>query len=132
MDYSADEVIAKMRALAPPLTKVSDDILTAWLTLATEFVCTSKFGDSINTALALMTMHLMFLDGAMKQENESVDSYSRRVASFTLSGEFSQTFDRVSESTDNELLSTPWGKMYWRMLKMRGGGFGLITARGRC
>ena len=81
-----------------------------------------------------MTMHLMFLDGAMKQEGESVESYSQRVASFTLTGEFSQTFDRVSSASDNEMLSTPWGKMYWRMLKMRGGGFGLMTAGGlhRC
>ncbi|WGX77435.1 DUF4054 domain-containing protein (plasmid) [Paraclostridium bifermentans] len=85
--------------------------------LAEEFVCKSRFGDSIITAIALMTMHLMFLDGAMKQEGESLESYTQRVASFTLTGEFSQTFDRVSASSDNEMLSTPWGKMYWRMLE---------------
>jgi hypothetical protein len=134
MNYTIQDVIDKMRSLAPPLKEVPEELLTAWVVLAEEFVCASKFGDSIITALALMTMHLMFLDGAMKQEGESVESYSQRVSSFTLTGEFSQTFDRVSSASDNEMLSTPWGKMYWRMLKMRGGGFGLMTAGGlhRC
>lgn len=128
MNYTIQDVIDKMRSLAPPLKKVPDELLTAWVVLAEGFVCKSRFGDSIVTAIALMTMHLMFLDGAMKQEGESLGSYTQRVASFTLTGEFSQTFDRVSASSDNEMLSTPWGKMYWRMLKMRGGGFGLLTA----
>lgn len=128
MNYTIQDVIDKMRSLAPPLKKVPDELLTAWVVLAEGFVCKSRFGDSIVTAIALMTMHLMFLDGAMKQEGESLESYTQRVASFTLTGEFSQTFDRVSASSDNEMLSTPWGKMYWRMLKMRGGGFGLLTA----
>lgn len=128
MNYTIQDVIDKMRSLAPPLKKLPDELLTAWVVLAEEFVCKSRFGDSIVTAIALMTMHLMFLDGAMKQEGESLESYTQRVASFTLTGEFSQTFDRVSASSDNEMLSTPWGKMYWRMLKMRGGGFGLLTA----
>lgn len=128
MSYTIQDVIDKMRSLAPPLKEVPNELLYAWVVLAEEFVCKSRFGDSIVTAIALMTMHLMFLDGAMKQEGESLESYTQRVASFTLTGEFSQTFDRVSASSDNEMLSTPWGKMYWRMLKMRGGGFGLLTA----
>ncbi|WPJ47183.1 hypothetical protein RCIP0001_00008 [Klebsiella phage RCIP0001] len=128
MSYTIQDVIDKMRSLAPPLKGVPDELLSAWVVLTEEFVCKSRFGDSIVTAIALMTMHLMFLDGAMKQEGESLESYTQRVASFTLTGEFSQTFDRVSASSDNEMLSTPWGKMYWRMLKMRGGGFGLLTA----
>lgn len=128
MNYTIQDVIDKMRSLAPPLKEVPDELLSAWAVLAEEFVCKSRFGDSVVTAIALMTMHLMFLDGAMKQEGESLESYTQRVASFTLTGEFSQTFDRVSASSDNEMLSTPWGKMYWRMLKMRGGGFGLLAA----
>ncbi|WP_236266456.1 DUF4054 domain-containing protein, partial [Escherichia coli] len=70
MNYTIQDVIDKMRSLAPPLKEVPEELLTAWVVLAEEFVCASKFGDSIITALALMTMHLMFLDGAMKREGE--------------------------------------------------------------
>ncbi|WP_236528161.1 DUF4054 domain-containing protein, partial [Escherichia coli] len=84
------------------------------------FVSPSRFGDSYYKALALYTLHLMVLDGAMKQDGDSVESYSQRVSSFSLTGEFSQTFDRVSsDSTGKEIRQTPWGKMYEILLKKK-------------
>lgn len=123
-----EDVLKQIRAIAPPMVKVKDEVINSFIELAEMFVCRRKMGNRYTKAMALYTLHLMTLDGAMKQENESVDSYSRRVASFSLSGEFSQTFDRVSADNENQLLQTPWGKMYQTLLKMRGGGFGLMVA----
>lgn len=123
-----DYVLLEIQRLAPPMKAVNVEIIAAWIDLASEFVSPSRFGDAYYKALALYTLHLMALDGAMKQEGESVESYSRRVASFSLTGEFSQTFDRVSaDSSGKTIRQTPWGKMYEILLKKKGGGFGLIV-----
>lgn len=122
------DVINQIVKLAPPFAEVDPALLQAWVELAEEFVCKKRFKDSYTKAVALYTLHLMTLDGAMKQEGESVESYSQRVASFSLTGEFSQTFDRVSsDSSGKEIRQTPWGKMYEALNRKRGGGFGLVT-----
>lgn len=122
------DVINQIVKLAPPFAEVDPALLQAWIELAEEFVCKKRFKDSYTKAVALYTLHLMTLDGAMKQEGESVESYSQRVASFSLTGEFSQTFDRVSsDSSGKEIRQTPWGKMYEALNRKRGGGFGLVT-----
>ena len=122
------DVIDQIVKLAPPFAEVDPALLQAWIELAEEFVCKKRFKDSYTKAVALYTLHLMTLDGAMKQEGESVESYSQRVASFSLTGEFSQTFDRVSsDSSGKEIRQTPWGKMYEALNRKRGGGFGLVT-----
>lgn len=129
-----DDILTQIYKLAPPMAKVNPEIIEAWIELAVEFVCKKRFKDSYVKAVALYTLHLMTLDGAMKQENESVESYSRRVASFSLTGEFSQTFDRVSaNNSGGQLMQTPWGKMYDTLSRRRGGRFGLMTGlRRRC
>lgn len=129
-----DDILNQIYKLAPPMAKVNPEIIEAWIELAVEFVCKKRFKDSYVKAVALYTLHLMTLDGAMKQENESVESYSRRVASFSLTGEFSQTFDRVSASNSgDQLMQTPWGKMYDTLSRRRGGRFSLMTGlRRRC
>lgn len=128
------EVVTYIGRLAPPMKGVDPDLLSAWVELAEMFVCNKRFGDDQVKALALYTMHLMVLDGAMKQDGESIASYSRRIASFSLSGEFSQTFTEVSSNASSDPLSqTPWGKMYKILLRKKGGGFGIITgAHGGC
>lgn len=126
--YTDIEIVEQIQKIAPPMKQIDPDLLTAWIELAEEFVCKKRFKDSYTKAVALYTLHLMTLDGAMKQEGESVESYSQRVASFSLSGEFSQTFDRVSaDSSGKEIRQTPWGKMYEALNRKRGGGFGLVT-----
>ena len=123
-----DDVIVQIIKLAPPMKQVDPELLVAWIELAESFVCEKRFKTDYNKALALYTLHLMTLDGAMKQDGESVESYSRRVASFSLSGEFSQTFDRVSaDSSGKEIRQTPWGKMYEVLNRKKGGGFGLVS-----
>lgn len=123
-----EKILEQIVKLAPPMRDVSPAIVYAWIELAQDFVCQKRFGERYERALALYTLHLMALDGAMKQEGDSVESYSRRVASFALSGEFSQTFDRVSNDTSgNQLRQTPWGKMYEALNRKKGGGFGLIS-----
>ena len=126
--------IEQMRKLVPALRKVSDETLSAWVEMADMFVCRNTFKDNYIKALALYTLHLAFLDGALKGENESIDSYSRRVTSFTLSGEFSQTFGEVSKNqSGNMMLSTPWGKMFEQLKARRRGRFALLTGlRGGC
>lgn len=122
------DIIEQIHKLAPPMREVDEGLLLAWVELAQEFVCRHRFKDAYAKAVALYALHLMTLDGAMKQEGESVDSYSKRVASFTLSGEFSQTFDRVSaDNSGKQIRQTPWGKMYEVLNRKRGGGFGLVT-----
>ena len=123
-----DYVLLEIQRLAPPMKEVDVEVIVAWVDLASEFVNPSRFGKSYFKALALYTLHLMTLDGAMKQEGESVESYSRRTASFSLTGEFSQTFDRVSSDNSGKAIrQTPWGKMYELLLKKKGGGFGIIS-----
>ena len=132
--YTDDEIMQQIVKLAPPMQQVDPDLIVAWIELAKEFVCKKRFKNSYPKAVALYTLHLMTLDGAMKQEGESVESYSRRVASFTLTGEFSQTFDRISSDTSGkQIRQTPWGKMYEVLNRKHGGGFGLVTGlRRRC
>lgn len=126
------EVKAKMRALAPALVNVDDSLLEIFIEFAEPFVCESRFGDKYIQAMTLYTMHIMFLDGAMKTDAKSVEDYSQRVKSFSLSGEFSQTFGEISATTETRsILRTPWGKMYDLLNKKKGGGFGLITGLNR-
>ena len=131
-----DEILEEITRLAPPMKQVDPMLIEAWIELAREMVCAKRFKSSYNKALALYTLHLMTLDGAMKQEGDGVDSYSQRVSSFSLNGEFSQTFDRVSasDSSEKQIRQTPWGKMYETLNRKYGGGFGLISGlrrRGR-
>lgn len=122
------DILEQIYKLAPAFRKVDPELLSAWVELAQDFVCKNHFGDKYDRAVALYTLHLMTLDGAMKQENETVESYSRRVASFSLNGEFTQTFAKVSDdNSGNALRQTPWGKMYEILNKKKGGGFGLIS-----
>jgi hypothetical protein len=132
--YTDAEIMQQIVKLAPPMQQVDPDLIVAWIELAKEFVCKKRFKNSYPKAVALYTLHLMTLDGAMKQEGESVENYSRRVASFTLTGEFSQTFDRISSDTSGkQIRQTPWGKMYEVLNRKHGGGFGLVTGlRRRC
>ncbi|QXV79367.1 head-tail adaptor protein [Escherichia phage FritzSarasin] len=132
--YTDAEIMQQIVKLAPPMQQVDPDLIVAWIELAKEFVCKKRFKNSYPKAVALYTLHLMTLDGAMKQDGESVESYSRRVASFTLTGEFSQTFDRISSDTSGkQIRQTPWGKMYEVLNRKHGGGFGLVTGlRRRC
>ncbi|QHR74545.1 virion structural protein [Escherichia phage tunus] len=132
--YTDAEIVQQIVKLAPPMQQVDPDLIVAWIEIAKEFVCKKRFKNSYPKAVALYTLHLMTLDGAMKQEGESVESYSRRVASFTLTGEFSQTFDRISSDTSGkQIRQTPWGKMYEVLNRKHGGGFGLVTGlRRRC
>lgn len=129
---STETVIAIIRQLAPPFKSVDDDTIAAWVGMAEMFVCASKFGDDADRAIALYTLYLITQEGAIKKETDSVEDYSRRLASFTLSGEFSQTFASVTGSTSQEMRDSPWGKMYLILLKRKGGGFGLITTSRRC
>ncbi|AQY55285.1 virion structural protein [Escherichia phage vB_EcoS_ESCO41] len=128
MNEDQIKTLGFMRQLAPALKKVEDEVFTAWIALSESFVCKSKFGNDYYKALALYTMHLMFLDGAMKGENESLENYSRRVTSFSLSGEFSTGYGSVTQNTDGrQITQTPWGKMFDVLNKKKGGGFGLIS-----
>lgn len=132
---SVETVTALIRKLAPPFKSVDDETIEAFIMLAEIMVCENRFGADYEKALALYALFLMCLDGAAKGDSESVDSYSNRLASFSLSGEFSQTF--ASLSGDNYsgkvIRSNTWGKMYEILLKKKGGGFGLIAAaRGHC
>lgn len=128
MNEDQIKTLGFMRQLAPALKKVEDEVFTAWIVLSESFVCKSKFGNDYYKALALYTMHLMFLDGAMKGENESLENYSRRVTSFSLSGEFSTGYGSVTQNTDGrQITQTPWGKMFDVLNKKKGGGFGLIS-----
>lgn len=117
-----------MRSLAPALKTVDDTTLIAWMTLAEMFVCRNKFKADYPKALGLYTMHLMFLDGAMKKEGESLENYSRRLTSYSLSGEFSMSYGAATSNTDGRAISqTPWGKMFDVLNKKKGGGFGLLS-----
>ena len=115
-------------SLAPPMQNINPTQIKVWIDLASDYVCKSKFKSRYHKAVALYALHLMVLDGAMKQGTESVESMTRRVTSFSLSGEFSQTFGDVSKTTSNDVLEqTPWGKMYRALLRKSGGGMGLMT-----
>ena len=123
-----EQIMNILYQLAPPMQNVDPFLLEGWVDLAKEFVCEKRFKESYPRAVALYALHLMTLDGAMKKQGESVESYSQRVASFALSGEFSQTFDRVSADTSGkEIRQTPWGKMFETLNRKKGGGFGLVT-----
>lgn len=127
-----DEIIDTIIRIAPPFAKVPRVNIEAWVEMAEMFVCSTRFKERYPKAMALYTLHLMTLDGAAKGEKESVADYSRRLASFTLTGEFSQTFASLSGDSKS-IRNTPWGKMYEALNRKMGGGFGLITTpRGGC
>lgn len=127
------EVVRIIRSLAPPFKRVDDDVILAWVEMGRMFVCDTRFRDKYPRALALYTLYIMTENGAMKSEKETIESYSRRVSSFTLSGEFSQTFATLSGNNSDSKRSNPWWVMYDVLNKKSGGGFGLITAAtGRC
>lgn len=131
MENIEEKTLEEIRKLAPPFRQIPDDLIIAWISLAEMFVCEHRFKDKYPKALALYTLHLMTLDGAMRPESESVESYSRRMTEFSLSGEFSQKFESISKqnNSDKTIRSTPFGKMFEIFNKKMGGGFGLITGK---
>ncbi|ATI17094.1 hypothetical protein [Escherichia phage IMM-001] len=124
-----EQALAFMRSLVPALRNVPDETLDAWLELAKLYICASKFGDDAYKALALYTLHIAFLDGALKQ-NGSLDDYGKKIASYSLSGEYSIRHESTSQ-TQSSMTATPWGRLYWNLLRKKGGGFGFITSAGR-
>lgn len=130
-----DDVYEMLIGLAPPFAKVEPSQVKVWISFAEDFVCEKKLKTKFKKALALYTLHMMVLDGAFKDITDSVESMGRRVSSFSLSGEFSQTFSdatRTSEAGD-VLTQTPWGKMYRALIRKSGGRMGLLTGlRGGC
>lgn len=133
MESIEEKILNEIRKLAPPFRQIPDELITAWIELAEMFVCEHRFKDKYPKAMALYTLHLMTLDGAMRPESESVESYSRRMTEFSLSGEFSQKFESIGESnaSGKAIRSTPFGKMFEILNKKMGGGFGLITGKTR-
>lgn len=122
-------------ALAPPMSSISPVQVKTWISLAEDYVCRKRFKAAYYKAVALYALHLMLLDGALKNASDSVETMGRRVTSFSLSGEFSQTFSDASRTSDpkDTLTQTPWGKMYRALLRKNGGSLGIITAsRGGC
>lgn len=128
-DY--ESVMKKMRLLVPAMKKVDDETLTAWIGMAEMFVCSKRFGDKFNDALALYTLHIMFLQGAFKQ-TEDINAYGRKVAQYALTGEYQITYkhDAVDLSAKS-IRQTPWGIMYETLNRKKGGGFGLIGGQHR-
>lgn len=127
----ANDIQSEIIALAPPFKDVDPTVISAWVEMAKIFVCESRFGASYNKAVALYALHLMTMDGVMRQEGESVSSYSQRVSSFSLTGEFSKTYSYTNGASSGDLSSTPFGSMYALLNRMKGGGWGLMTAGGR-
>lgn len=129
-----DDIIDQIIRLAPPMSGVSRDLISAWVEMAEMLICSDRFGADYNKAVALFTLHLMTLDGMVRQEGETLGSYSQRVTSFSLSGEFSKSYAYSNTSgTGSVLSSTPFGNLYKMLLRKKGGGFGLISvARGCC
>ena len=124
-----DAILAFMRSLVPALKAVDDEAINVWIDLARLYVCESKFGADKDKAVGLYALHLMIADGAFKGENVSMEAYSRRMASHSLSGEFSITYDTKSAAS-GDLSSSQFGRMYKALLRKKGGGFGLITSAG--
>lgn len=122
-----DAILAFMRSLVPALKVVDDESINVWIDLARLYVCESKFGADKDKAVGLYALHLMLADGAFKGENEGLETYSRRMASYALSGEFSITYDNQS-AIQGDLSSSSWGRMYRALLRKKGGGFGLIAS----
>ena len=124
-----DAILAFMRSLVPSLKAVDDESINVWIDLARLYVCESKFGADKDKAVGLYALHLMIADGAFKGQNVSLEAYSRRMASHSLSGEFSITYDTQSVAS-GDLSSSQFGRMYKALLRKKGGGFGLITSAG--
>ncbi|QAX92043.1 hypothetical protein vBSsoS008_036 [Shigella phage vB_SsoS_008] len=98
-------VVEQVRKLVPALRKVPDETLYAWVEMAELFVCHKTFKDAYVKALALYALpYLAFLDVMIKGEDEDLESYSRRVTSFSLSGEFSQTFGEVTKNQSGNMM----------------------------
>ncbi|QJT70537.1 UNVERIFIED_ASMBLY: hypothetical protein SD1_08 [Shigella phage 2019SD1] len=73
--FTDAEITQQIVKLAPPMKQIDPDLMEAWIDLAKEFVCKKRFKESYPKAVALYTLHLMTLDGAMKQEGKAVDEF---------------------------------------------------------
>lgn len=128
-----EEIYDVLVSLASPYKKIDKDLIIPWIQVSMSLVCERTFGKDYNRAVALYTLHCLSRSGAFLQPNESVTGYTQRIQSFSLSGEFSQTFATVASSGTKEIKSTSWGLLYWSLKRKKGGGFGLITTgRGGC
>lgn len=129
-----EEVIAYMRTLYHPLNNQPDYVLNAWIEVAKLFICLDKFGDKQVQALAFYTLHLVSQDIALKSENDSSQTSTERVKSYSLSGEYTITYDTSTAAASSSNLETSaWGKLYLDLMRRKVGRWGLITASGpRC
>lgn len=126
-----EEVIAYMRTLYPPLKSQSDDVLNAWIEVAKLFICLDKFGDKQVQALAFYTLHLLSQDIALKTENDSSQTSSERVKSYSLSGEYTISYDTsTAAASSSNLEASSWGKLYIDLMRRKVGRWGLITSGG--
>lgn len=127
-----EEVITYMRTLYPPLISQPDEVLNAWIEVAKLFVCFEQFGDKRVQALAFYTLHLLSQDIALKTQNDSTQASSERVKSYSLSGEYTITYDTsTAAKSSSDLSASSWGKLYLALLRKKGGGWGLVTASGK-
>ncbi|WWD11004.1 virion structural protein [Escherichia phage Phagiculus] len=127
-----EEVIVYMRTLYPPLVSQPDEVLNAWVEVSKLFVCFERFGDKKVQALAFYTLHLVSQDIALKTQNDSSQTSSDRVKSYSLSGEYTITYDTsTATKSSSDLSSSSWGKLYLALYRKKLGGWGLIMGKSR-
>lgn len=127
-----EEVISYMRTLYPPLVSQPDEVLNAWVEVAKLFVCFERFGDKQIQALAFYTLHLVSQDIALKTQNDSTQTSSERVKSYSLSGEYTITYDTsTAAKSSSDLSASSWGNLYLALYRKKLGGWGLIMGSGK-
>ncbi len=91
-------------ALAPEFADTSEATIALYISLAADFFCVERYGARGKTALTFMALHLLSMQGQVGSSgaitSESVGSVSTSYA--------------VS-SSDSDLASTPYGRMFLRL-----------------
>ena len=120
--YEGKTPLEIFRLIAPEFAAVNDDTVTAYLDLASNFVCSGKYGKSINLDIALMAAHIMASPGGYSNDGSTS---AGRITS-RKEGDLQITYGSVSDSSDY-LSGTTYGNLLKALLRKKGGGMALMT-----
>lgn len=120
--YEGKTPLEIFRLIAPEFAAVTDSVVSAYIDLASNFVCSGKYGESINLAIALMAAHIMASPGGYSNDGSTS---AGRITS-RKEGDLQITYGSVSDSSDY-LSGTTYGNLLKALLRKKGGGMALMT-----
>ena len=113
------ERIALLRKIAPEFGDKADDEIEVYLDIYSDFVSSSYFGTLYDKALCFYTAHRITVAGIAADEGAESSALTAGAITSEKEGDLQRSYASSTTTSDTELNSTYYGKMYLEIQKMR-------------